>query len=677
MVVEFSDQHKSQRERQLTRIGLPLVVVAIGVLYFLTMPATITLEDGGIFQMVCHLGGISHPPGYPLFTGLCQSLVFGTSPLAGNLVSFYFALGAVIALYFVVLELSNDALLALFAASAYGLTRCLWSQAIIIEVYSLAAFQFFLCWWLLLKFSRSGRTQYWYGLCFCGGLALSNHWPLFVLSCFGFVSVFWQYRERFLSLLQVRTVFLSLLSVALGLSPYLLLFQSDPAIAMYGEVGLKNFVPYVLREYYDDNHVGSRTVDKLQYLGWLLPLTGSQLGLLAIPLALIGLVEAREKLGNTNTVSVILTYLGSTFILATLLSFRYEPQVKGVFLPYPVIAMGAYAILVALGAAWVVRRLDTVRPAYAYLIMVLLPCSMVLSNYYEVDRSRSKIADEYGRIVLNSLPENALMLVGGDNQIGPIGYLNRVADVRPDVTVQSISGLLFADNMIRQRLPPEDRIQLLRDFKNTTGRRVFAVEQLTPLDVDYGFYYEFEGQGDRRVFVPEIARFSDYLTEVYQAELIVDSHEKVLLHSLIVSLARLYSEEAVLTGVESMDPVSLSRLQRLQTTLPGKMSSLRTMTATNPLSEGLLAFAFSVEDDLDQSIAKQHDALVFEFIARILLARGDKEAAEAYFQKSIVRYPTSQNAALCEYVALSAPPRQLDTLSALKLSASNCLKEDG
>ena len=49
-------------------------VILIGI-YVLTMPQSITLEDAGLFQMVCHGGGIGHPPGYPLFILGCQAFV--------------------------------------------------------------------------------------------------------------------------------------------------------------------------------------------------------------------------------------------------------------------------------------------------------------------------------------------------------------------------------------------------------------------------------------------------------------------------------------------------------------------------------------------------------------------------------------------------------------------------
>jgi hypothetical protein len=107
------------------------------------------------------------------------------------------------------------------------------------------------------------------------------------------------------------------------------------------------------------------------------------------------------------------------------------------------------------------------------------------------------------------------------------------------------------------------------------------------------------------------------------------------------------------------------------------MSALRILTAQNPGADGLLEFAFAVEDQLDESIAKQHDALVYEFIARILLARGDNAAAAAYFQKSLVSFPTGANASLCEYVAVSTPQQQQELLTALKLNSSNCLKGAG
>ncbi|HXK55440.1 MAG TPA: hypothetical protein PLZ16_02230, partial [Gammaproteobacteria bacterium] len=64
------------------------VVIGISLLLFVaTMPESITLEDAGMFQMICHLGGIAHPPGYPLFTQLCSRMMMSPTVTAGNMVS--------------------------------------------------------------------------------------------------------------------------------------------------------------------------------------------------------------------------------------------------------------------------------------------------------------------------------------------------------------------------------------------------------------------------------------------------------------------------------------------------------------------------------------------------------------------------------------------------------------
>ena len=81
------------------------VSIVLFLLYLFSMSLGITLEDAGLFQMVCHLGGLSHPPGYPLFTTFCQSFVSIpiAKVIAGNLVSILFALCALLVLYEIVL----------------------------------------------------------------------------------------------------------------------------------------------------------------------------------------------------------------------------------------------------------------------------------------------------------------------------------------------------------------------------------------------------------------------------------------------------------------------------------------------------------------------------------------------------------------------------------------------
>ena len=261
----------------LTYLLLGGALLFVGVAYALTMPRTITLEDAGLFQMVCHLGGISHPPGYPLFTMLCQQMVWGETVVPGYAVSAVFALGAVAMLFLIARELSLSVVVATTAAAAYGISITFWSQAIIIEVYSLAALLFLTAWWLLLRFLATGNHYYALCLALVVGLGLSNHWPIFVSSCLGFLPLLIRDASLVLSKLRSPVFLLGVVSCfALGLTPYLQLFViSDPEIAVFG--AMEDPLKYVSRSYYRDEWQGVLLTDKLLFARWLLTETLTQI----------------------------------------------------------------------------------------------------------------------------------------------------------------------------------------------------------------------------------------------------------------------------------------------------------------------------------------------------------------------------------------------------------------
>ena len=103
---------------------LLLVFAATLVVYVSTIPGTITLEDAGLFQMICHLGGLGHPPGYPLFTSICQPFVslpiFPDGVFAGNFLSSVFASLACVVFFSCCYAISEDRVMAYLAAFAYG-----------------------------------------------------------------------------------------------------------------------------------------------------------------------------------------------------------------------------------------------------------------------------------------------------------------------------------------------------------------------------------------------------------------------------------------------------------------------------------------------------------------------------------------------------------------------------
>ena len=330
------------------------------VLYVLTMPRTITLEDAGLFQMVCHLGGISHPPGYPTFTLLCQGLV-AISPLppviSGNLVSAIPAALCVALVFLVGLRLKPEPIFAGAFAFAVAVSQTFWSQAIIIEVYSLAALLFVASWWLLLEFIHSRDRRWWYGFTLVVGLGLANHWPLFVLSGPG-LFVLMCSRDRVATLLTPGCVIFSTLLLLAGLSPYLSILQSAPVVAIYGSVdGWQQFVDYVSRSAYSDVHQVADRGDQWAYLTWLVQLAGLQLGWIGLPLILGGMILSFGEFTTRHQLSHWLILAGPTLLLWTMIGFDFSPLYQAVFAPYPIIGFTIVGLWAALTVSWFTERL--------------------------------------------------------------------------------------------------------------------------------------------------------------------------------------------------------------------------------------------------------------------------------------------------------------------------------
>ena len=128
---------------------------------------------------------------------MCNQMALSSSVFYGNFISTFFALSTLFVFYLLVVVLLNDSTSALVATFTYAFSATFWSQTIIIEVYSLAAFLFIFSWWLLHKYRQTERISYWYLFCFVTALGLSNHWPLHVLSSLGLVSIFYSCRKFF------------------------------------------------------------------------------------------------------------------------------------------------------------------------------------------------------------------------------------------------------------------------------------------------------------------------------------------------------------------------------------------------------------------------------------------------------------------------------------------------
>jgi len=98
----------------------------------------------------------------------------------------------------------------------------------------------------------------------------------------------------------------------------------------------------------------------------------------------------------------------------------------------------------AYGSAMVIIRLMQTAPGWrmaaatvSILLVIIVPVGQLVANYTELDGSRNYFCADYGRNMLNGLPEKAILLTFGDNDTFNLWYLQGVEHLRPDVTVMN------------------------------------------------------------------------------------------------------------------------------------------------------------------------------------------------------------------------------------------------
>ena len=79
--------------------------------------------------------------------------------------------------------------------------------------------------------------------------------------------------------------------------------------------------------------------------------------------------------------------------------------------------------------------------AIACVVAVLVPVQMVSQTWDDHDRSERYTARDFGMNYLNSLDDNAIIFVNGDNDTFPLWYAQEVEGVRTDVKVVNLSYL--------------------------------------------------------------------------------------------------------------------------------------------------------------------------------------------------------------------------------------------
>jgi len=387
--------------------------------------------------------GISHPPGYPLWTLLAHlagSIPLGCPAFRTNLVSLFPTALATAALGFLLARRTGGGALGEWVgygtAFFIGTGPLFLDQATGTEVYGLHG----LILTGLLALTLEISSERFYAVMFLVGLGVAHHHLLLLF----LPAIGWAYRD-FLR----RPSFLlrGMSLVGLGLSLYLLLpirALAHPAADWSRPDTWTQFWSHVSRNQYGGDLQSGAFLHALWNAlffwkdilrdGWFL----------AGILASWGIWTRRKAWRGEIPIALGLAGLGLG--LPLLLRVHPDPQNNSVmeaFFP-PMMIWGSPWVAVGLQGLSARMSRPWVRTVGALLLTGLL-AARVGSALFVSSQSRNLACEDMGRNFLLNLPRGAALYSEGDTATFPLAYLKQVMGLRPDAEVFDRTGGLFGD----------------------------------------------------------------------------------------------------------------------------------------------------------------------------------------------------------------------------------------
>ncbi len=437
-----------------------LVAAATFVVYAIGSCRTIYVGDSGELVTAAATLGIPHPSGYPLYVLLGKLWItlvpVGSAAFRMSLFSAAFAALTCGLLYLLVRRQNLSAAAAFLGSLSLAFSPSFWSQAGVQRVYSLNAFFVVAVCGCALEWHRSlhappevGKRNAvgWMALAaFLAGLGAANHTVMGLVGLA--VGVFAVISEpRFL--LRPRHLAACVGAGVAGLLPYAYLplrSRQDPRLDWGDPETLDSFLDVVLRRDFWHRAWIESPGDALLILGDYLRGLGEEMLWAGAALALAAVVWGWRR--QVQRLPVLLPVL---VMASNLWAVGVHGSRSDIFIwhRYYIPSYVMLALLAASGLQLAIERWG--RRA---LIALAVPGLLLAQGWVRHDRSDFRIADDFSRQLLATLPPGAHLAASDDNILFVLIYLHLVEGLRPDVDL-IMQGVGDAD-LGQLRFDPDD-----------------------------------------------------------------------------------------------------------------------------------------------------------------------------------------------------------------------------
>jgi len=412
------------------------------IVYILTLAPTVYFGDSGELTAAAYNLGIAHPPGYPLYLLLGKLFMLlvpiGDMAMRMNLLSAFFASLAAVLVYLINRTLTHGRLISILVSLTAAFSFTFWSQAVVAEVYTLAALFFCILIFLTLLWLKNRKQLWLLLLALTAGLALTHHViiALFYPVFFIFILL---HQPRLLRnwKLIVKSVSLFLLPLLLYL--YLPLRSALEPVNDWGNPEtFSTMIDHITAKQFEGLFLKHGLDGVLHQLDIFIDVLLKQFPFILLILAAIGVI-----VGLKRQRKVVLFFLALLTVNISYSSAYYVTDIEPHFIPI-------FLILVLFMGMVLDRLYSQIQKAkkvqvhwLAGAILTIIALLPLGFNRTKCDQSDNYLARNYGRNMLNSLEENGVLFIDGEAELFIAAYLKIVEGLRPDVEVYDVRQNIF------------------------------------------------------------------------------------------------------------------------------------------------------------------------------------------------------------------------------------------
>ncbi|KAK3769088.1 hypothetical protein RRG08_032078 [Elysia crispata] len=446
-----SSENETKQWKYQIAISVSLVTFAV---YVRTLHPSLPGGDSGELVVAAHDFGVSHPPGYPLFT-LLSMCVLHVIPVGSpiwkiNILSATFGAIASGIIYIIIYRLCSNHGAGLVGSFMFSLSPLVWTWSGCAEVFSLNNFLLAALLLTAVEFDigkAKNRIKLSYVGSFLCGLCLSNQHTsvLYIVFLVPWVMLrLWK-----LELLSLDSVLKVTVAFMLGLIPYLYLPISSIAnVARWtwgDQSSLNGFITHLLRQEYGTwdllkDHSGQGFIHGMQsYLTHI----AADLSVLVSSFAALSMwITAQRYKTSGSSVLVIFTAMvigyNAFFCWRANLDMS-NPLFLKVVERFWIQSDLVVVVLASVSFADVYRlfseRFNLKGYSFHYFLMMPLLALQLHRSLTLCNNSNNTVVRDFALQSLAVFPNNSIILTKGDLPSNSYRYFHFCEGVRPDLTI--------------------------------------------------------------------------------------------------------------------------------------------------------------------------------------------------------------------------------------------------